>query len=467
MILAESGEDKIRLVISSTLPSSVEYMTLSHCWGPKAPSRLTRANIESMKTGIFVGDLPRSFQHAIVVTGWFHCRYLWIDSLCIIQDSTEDWQNESSLMRHVYKNAWLNISATAAADSSSGLFFDRKPSLVSAGAVFISWEGNLPTGMFYFFLRDFWEDGVGRAPLNRRAWVVQERFLSRRNLHFGSRGIYFECHVMEACETFPKGLPTFFKEALINRFKAIDVPPVPTATAGAKSFLRNWQKITNAYTNSSLTYASDKLVALSGVADEFQNMSNYTYLAGLWKECFLANQLLWRTRKRVSGQPSVRPSIYRAPSWSWLSLDANIPGSVIIGPSVLIEILDAHTTLVDDNSPTGQVKHGVIRVRGQLEKVYLQKVPRTRDSYSICEEDDKKTGLLTVAFDETAFRATQAYIMPVMFSRGDTLEGLLLVSTEQAPAEFRRVGFFESDDEETHEQLTKQDTENKIIFTIV
>ena len=442
-------------------------MTLSHCWGPNPPIRLTQSNIESMRTGIFVGDLPRSFQHAIAVTWWFRCRYLWIDSLCIIQDSREDWQSESGLMRHVYKNAWLNIAATAAADSSSGLFIDRKPSLVSTGAVSISWEGTLPTGIFYFFLRDFWEDEISRAPLNRRAWVVQERFLSRRNLHFGSSGIYFECHEMEACETFPKRLPTFFKEALVNRFKEIDVPPIQNATARAKSFLRNWQKIRRAYTNSNLTYASDKMIALSGVAEEFHNMSNYSYLAGLWKECFLANQLLWKARKQPNGQPSVRPSVYRAPSWSWLSLDATIPGSVTIGPAVFIEILDAHTTLVDDNSPTGQVKHGAIRVRGQLERVQLQKVPETRDSYSICEEDGKRTGLLTVTFDEEAFRPTQAYCMPVMFSTSDTLDGLMLVSTGQAPTEFRRVGFFESDDDETHEKLAKKDPKNKTVFTIV
>ena len=272
---------------------------------------------------------------------------------------------------------------------------------------------------------------------------------------------------MEACETFPKRLPTFFKEALVNRFKEIDLPQLQNATAKAKSFLRNWQKIRNAYTNSSLTYTSDKMVALSGVADEFQSMSNYTYLAGLWKECFLANQLLWKVSKQLSGQPSVRPSVYRAPSWSWLSLDASIPGSVIIGPSVFIEILDAHTTLVDDNSPTGQVKQGVIRMRGQLERVQLQKVPQTRASYSMCEEDDKRTGLLTVIYDEEALTPTQAYCMPVMFSRGDMLEGLLLVSTGQARTEFRRVGFSKSDNDETQEKLTKKDPKDKMIFTIV
>lgn len=445
-------------------------MTLSHCWGPEPPIRLTRANIESMKRGISVKDLPRSFQHALVVTGWFQCRYLWIDSLCIVQDSIEDWEKESGLMRHVYKNAWLNVAATAATDSSSGLFFNRKPSLVSTGSVLTSWEADLPKGMFYFFLRDFWEDGVRRAPLNRRAWVVQERFLSRRNLHFGSRGIFFECHELEACETFPKRLPTFFKQSLENRFKEIDVTPDQNAPDRVRSFLRNWQKIRTAYMDSNLTYASDKMVALSGVAEEFQKMSNYTYLAGLWKECFLANQLLWmvpRSRDSLRGQPSVRPSVYRAPSWSWLSLDATIAGAVSIESSLFIEILDAHTTLVDENNPTGQVKQGIIRVRGQLERVHLQENPQGRGSYSICEAGNKRMGLITASFDEEAIKPSEVYCMPVTFHLRDTLEGLLLLSTEQAPAEFKRVGFFQSDDDETHQKLTKKNFENGVVFTIV
>lgn len=234
-----------------------------------------------MKAEIIVRDLFRSFQHAIVVTRWFQCRYFWINSLCIIQDSTEDWQHENGLMRHVYKNAWLNVAATAVADSFSGLFIDRKPFIVSTGVVSIFWESNLLTEMFYFFLRDFWKDGVGRAFLNKRAWVVQKRFLFRRNLHFESRDIFFECHELEACETFSKRLPMFFKEALINRFKEINVFSIQNATAKVKSFFRNWQKIRNAYTNSNLTYTNNKMIALSDVVDEFQNMSNYTYLAEL------------------------------------------------------------------------------------------------------------------------------------------------------------------------------------------
>ena len=164
------------LVECSSIPSDLEYMTVSHCWGSKPVISLSQTNIESLKRGIPISVLPKTFQDAVVVAGWFQCRYLWIDSLCIIQDCIEDWRKESVEMRHVYKNARLNIAATGAADSTRGLFFDRDPSLVSTGLVSVSWDGSLPKGTFRFFLRHIWAHGVGRAPLSRRAWVVQERF---------------------------------------------------------------------------------------------------------------------------------------------------------------------------------------------------------------------------------------------------------------------------------------------------
>lgn len=140
---------------------------------------------------------------------------------------------------------------------------------------------------------------------------------------------------------------------------------------------------------------------------------------------------------------------------------------MIIEFFLFIEILDAHTTLTDNNNSIEQVKQGVIRVRDQFEKIHLQKVPQKRDSYSICEEDDKRTRFLTVAFDEETFRSIEVYCMPVMFSSDDTLESLLLVFTGQTFTEFRKVSFFESNDDKTHEKLTKKNFENKIIFTIV
>ena len=108
----------------------------------------------------------------------------------------------------------------------------------------------------------------------------------------------------------------------------------------------------------------------------------------------------------------------------------------------------------------------MIRVRGQLESVHLQKIPQKSDSYSIWGADEKRTGLITVEFDEEERRPTGGYCMPVMFPYGGMLEGLLLVSTGHASTEFRRVGFFESDDGETHEKLARRKS-NEVAFTIV
>ncbi|KAL9637450.1 MAG: hypothetical protein Q9164_002176 [Protoblastenia rupestris] len=279
---------------------------------------LTQSNIERLKKSILISDLPKTFQDAVMVPAtWFQYNFLWIDSLRIIQDSAEDWQKESAEMRHIYKNAWLNIAATGATDSFCGLFFDRNPSIVSSGLALVYWEGRMPKGTFRFFLSDIWADGVSRAPLNTRAWVVQERFLARRNLHFGSKSLFFECREMEACEAFPGGLPQPFRTLLVNRFKDISQSTNPKPSDRVASFLRSWQKIASAYMDCDLTYASDKMIALSGVADGFRNISNDVYVAGLFNNGFLTEQLLWRVvGKQVGGQPSTESSVYRAPSWS-------------------------------------------------------------------------------------------------------------------------------------------------------
>ena len=465
---ARTTASTVSLVDRTSIPSDIEYITLSHCWGSKPTTSLSQSNIESLKRGILISDLPKTFQDAVIVGGWFQCQYLWIDSLCIIQDSVKDWQRESAEMRHVYKNARLNIAATGGVDSFAGLFFDRDPSIVSTGLVSVSWDGNLPKGTFRFFLRQIWDHGIGRAPLSRRAWVVQERFLARRNLHFGSDSMFFECHELEACETFPGRLPAIFQRQLKNRFKSVYPSTDLNPTARAVSFLKSWQKIVLAYMQCDLTYASDKMIALSGVAEEFRSISDDIYLAGLWKNCFFIEQLLWSVRygnKQINGLPSARPSVYRAPSWSWLSIDADIVFSLSFKPS-FIEIVEASIVLVDGSSPTGQVKQGTVSIRGQLQRASFRKKSNKRAGFYLYDVDNNRMGLVTIAFDEAAIRPTEAFCMPVRFNH-DTLEGLILLPTGEKPVEFKRVGYFDSDDVETHEKLVREQNGDKIILTIV
>lgn len=461
-------QSSISLVEGSSKPSDLEYMTLSHCWGSKPFLTLTQTNIERLKNHILITELPKTFQDAVIVAAtWFECDYLWIDSLCIIQDSAEDWQKESAEMRHIYKNAWLNIAATGAADSSCGLFFDRHPSTVSSGFIPVYWEGEMPKGTFLFFLSDMWAAGVSRAPLNRRAWVVQERFLARRNLHFGSESIFYECHEMEACEAFPGGLPEPCQKRLVNGFKGVSQPTNQKNGDRIASFLRSWQKVVSAYMDCDLTYASDKMIALSGIADEFRNISNDVYVAGLFNNGFLTEQLLWQVvGKQVSGQHSARPYIHRAPSWSWLSLDARITCPLIFNPS-FIEILRVDIGLLNERNPTGQVKQGVLSIRGQLKRISLQKISNTRAGFNIFDEDNNGMGGLRVNFDTEANRPILVYCMPVRICYGDTMEGLLLLPTGKKQMEFNRVAHFKSDDAVILQQLAQQRNVERVHFTIV
>ncbi|PMD17228.1 HET-domain-containing protein, partial [Hyaloscypha hepaticicola] len=124
-------------------------MTLSHCWGTKKFLTLTTNNLENSRQRISLEDLTRVFQDAIHVTRFMGIDYIWIDSLCIIQDSPEDWAKESLLMEDVYSNSYCNIAATHASSGEDGCF-----------------------------------DEVTNSLLLQRAWVFQERILAPRVLHF-------------------------------------------------------------------------------------------------------------------------------------------------------------------------------------------------------------------------------------------------------------------------------------------
>jgi hypothetical protein len=121
----DEGISVVRLRISAGLSLSTPYTTLSHCWGGKMPFMLVSSNIHHLMDKIVVSELPITFQHAIAITKRLGIRYIWIDSLCIIQDSEDDWRRESSTMNQVYQFGYCNIAAAAAANSSEGCFFKR------------------------------------------------------------------------------------------------------------------------------------------------------------------------------------------------------------------------------------------------------------------------------------------------------------------------------------------------------
>jgi hypothetical protein len=183
---------------------NLQYVALSHRWGEQPPTKnnpqfcTTNDNLQSRLKEFSFSKLPRTFQDAIRVTRELNILYIWIDSLCIIQWDDEDWKHEAKCMERVFASAYCTIAATSAVDSNAGLFErNLRPEYVTVQDV---------SGKRVYICGDIDDFGndVEKAGLNTRAWVMQERVLSRRTIHFTTNQIYWECGEGVYCENFTR-----------------------------------------------------------------------------------------------------------------------------------------------------------------------------------------------------------------------------------------------------------------------
>jgi hypothetical protein len=317
------------LIHTSTLTEVVKYVTLSHCWGKSPIFRLLKDNVQALQISLPIDRLPPTFQQAIIFARTLNVSYLWIDSLCIIQDSDCDWATESVTMGEVYANSYCNIAATGFPDSQHGIAALRDPRNLHLREIRITKQARqgrgVPSGS-YFCLNRVWEDGVVNTPLNTRAWVFQERYLSPRILHFGTKQLFWECMKLEACEMFPHTLPSIF---ITNYKKSSPFRPSESNLLSyhqtEASLLKTWCDAASEYTKGALTCEGDKLVAISSIAQSMYSILRCEYLAGLWRTGF-PNHLLWHTGKvgYVTRGKVTRPESYIAPSWSWASIIGHV-----------------------------------------------------------------------------------------------------------------------------------------------
>ena len=293
--------------------------------------KLLKNNVDELRAGIPHHKLSKTFQNAVAFARFIEIPYIWIDSLCIIQDSEEDWQKESALMNQVYTNALFNITANASNDGSGGLFRTRRPSGITpiywsvgndrkvqdlkfeaaSGGTQVSDERlssdataenvkELPVGIWMVNeVPQIWPEEIFQRPLSKRAWAFQEFMLASRTIHFEAQQILFECNKHKACESHSLGLPEHYvysavydidtwrvKKPLCYYFTDV---PAPTAYPTAHM---NWYLLASSFNSLSLTFPSDKLPAISGIAQEFQNTIKSRYVAGMWRDHLLV-QLLW------------------------------------------------------------------------------------------------------------------------------------------------------------------------------
>ncbi|KAK1758752.1 heterokaryon incompatibility protein-domain-containing protein [Echria macrotheca] len=396
---------RLKLVTPRDTPgafvSDKRYMTLSHCWGRVALPTLTTQNLAvRLRDGIPLSQLPKTFRDAAQVAHWFRVRWLWIDSLCILQDSEADWQREAVMMYSVYKNALLNISADDSPDATWGLFREREPAVtmpmslgfprVFGGASFFLTED--AAGVF---------ESVNSTPLAKRGWVFQERQLSRRILHFTSHEIIWECCAAApyaATETFPGGTPfnTAFLSSAGGKPKFQSQIDVGNPT-DVQALYTTWDTLCKEYSGKAFTHVRDKLVALSGLAQQFQVAFPHdeAYLAGMWQSC-LPQNLLWEAEETSAPFGAEE---YVAPSWSWAAINGPIArfGKMDDRPShSLVEVLSIDTKPAIPSNPTGMLKSASLKLRCYLRPVEVRPDYTKRPWYMMAMRSGGKAHRLTV-----------------------------------------------------------------------
>ncbi len=415
-------------------------MALSYCWGKAKFCTLRKHNLTRFKEGIRLSTLPKTFQDAVEITGWVQIRYLWIDSLCILQDCHDDWTRESCKMRDVYKNSLLTIAATGAVDPSIGCFRDREPKPSEA----LRFRAPGESGIDYIAVENgIIEESLCNTPLSRRGWILQERLLSSRVLHFGEKQMLWECHEFSACETYPDGVKvgtsrySFAKKSLL-------------VEDGENTFSHMWRAIVDTYTHCALTKSSDKCLAIAGIADEIQSRSGSSYVAGLWRQN-LELELLWQVLNYSSDairQTGKRSATYVAPSWSWLSFDGQVYSARFWWvKEILLEIVDLEIELCD-GSCFGPFKGGHLRARGMLSPATWQ--PETRNVRpagsplvgEILSIRGHSCIISGVRMDVATEAQRNVFCVPVAKAGYKIISGLVLAKTSKGRNEYRRIGMF-------------------------
>lgn len=242
----------IRLVITGQWTDRPPYATLSHCWGTAKFETLETTNFDDLQRSVSNRMLSKTFVDAIQIARAVGLAYLWIDSLCIIQDSNKDWEAEAGMMASVYGGSSLNIAASSARDGSEGCFL--KP-LDYAGGFTAQVCINGEKKIVDFSRGNDYSRNVTESHLATRAWTVQEKVLPSRTLHCGDRGLFWECRGQSASEDFPDGFSE--KHFLLN----------PKSVLWDDRDLKAyWTTLKHWYSRCDLTNPGDKLIALSGIA---------------------------------------------------------------------------------------------------------------------------------------------------------------------------------------------------------
>jgi hypothetical protein len=370
LLKVDKSEDSVSLCCLSEMNP---YATLSYCWGGDQPHKLTVARCKEYMRTIDVAKLPASIRDAIKVTARLGLEYLWIDSLCIIQDDPKDVAREIALMSKVYSQAIVTICASKAEGASEGFLNEVDVSQMASRAFRLPYQ--CPNGKLGSVYLTRPNDDILIPPLSLRGWAFQERCLSARVLDYGPCQVRCVCNSSEEQTILSDGwqrkefgnLAVFDVlkdlERILSHGKSIIDEDV------RKQILASWRNTVKAYTNRELTVPADRILAVSALAERYGDVLQDEYFAGLWR-CSLPMDLLWYNGEFLDlgrGTSVPRPNLYQGPSWSWTGVTGSVEFYEDLSDySFAVNIIDVRVHLSEPSATYGAVKSGILRVRGRL-----------------------------------------------------------------------------------------------------
>ncbi|KAH7350979.1 heterokaryon incompatibility protein-domain-containing protein [Rhexocercosporidium sp. MPI-PUGE-AT-0058] len=459
-----------------------KYTALSYCWGKDSSMRLLRSTIEAWKEELPYDELPRTIQDAICTTRRLGIEHLWVDRICIVQDDYEDLKKELSAMARIYQRSFLTISAASAPSAIDGFlqYHTQASALMQKSRINIVYrcpdgvEGTVGMKSKVPYING--EYSPNMKAVDARAWTMQEQILSTRIVHFCTNMLVWNCLCTEGGHAYVEGAATIPSNLL---FTDPAVQPFMDPRQSRFEHL-GWTDVVELYTQRELSVPADKLVAVSALAERFaeiyQSSLGYhpRYLAGMW-EHDLRISLCWYLNTRLCS-PQRRAVEYRAPSWSWASVDGAVITLRRPYRPTACEILAFDTELASISMPYHSVISGYLTVRGRLrEEIWDRKRQKLlgsvgRDYLSDDAPDGLADALDTdLEEDEHGTILVTCLLMGEDGGRNRTPYGLILSKVPDSPDLYRRVGYFEFELFESSSNVIDfsfQDCEEQIITII-
>lgn len=336
------------------------YATLSYCWGTKPQFITTLDLMADLLRDMSKCNLSQTHLDAIRVTRGLGIRYLWIDALCIIQDSPADIMVDMPNMGNIYKNSIVTIAASEAQSAHSGFLGTLKypptaplPFLLPDGSketVWLSYHEAKPST---------------KGHLDTRGWTLQETLLSPRRITFGYSEVQWQCqtkYMQPVCQGAQTYLPTFV-ERLPSTIYGIAAPP----DKHARTLWGIWREFVQDYSARKFTVVEDRWNGMAGIIGELSKLwTNDECVAGFWKS-FMLESLAWHhSNLNIYREPTwmlPRQKLTNTPSWSWLSLPSRVQMLEFIPKD--LEIVDCSVTPLVETAPHGALKEAVLILRGK------------------------------------------------------------------------------------------------------